>query len=124
MINKILTRIFLLMLLSSSLLSQNKMTPEEYIATFKDDAIKEMYLHKVPACITLAQGMLESGNGNSPLCRNANNHFGIKCHKEWSGETYIMDDDEANECFRKYDQVLDSYSDHSLFLFSRSRYSS
>lgn len=124
MINKILIRIFLLMLLSSSLLSQNKMTPEEYIATFKDDAIKEMYLHKVPACITLAQGMLESGNGNSPLCRNANNHFGIKCHKEWSGETYIMDDDEANECFRKYDHVLDSYSDHSLFLFSRSRYSS
>lgn len=124
MINKILTRIFLLILLSSSLLSQNKMTPEEYIATFKDDAIKEMYLHKVPACITLAQGMLESGNGNSPLCRNANNHFGIKCHKEWSGETYIMDDDEANECFRKYDHVLDSYSDHSLFLFSRSRYSS
>jgi LysM repeat protein len=121
---QLLKRICLLLLLSSSLLSQNKMTPEEYIATFKDDAIKEMYLHKVPACITLAQGMLESGNGNSPLCRNANNHFGIKCHKEWSGETYIMDDDEANECFRKYDRVLDSYSDHSLFLFSRARYAS
>ena len=121
---QLLKRICLLLLLSSSLLSQNKMTPEEYIAKFKDDAIKEMYLHKVPACITLAQGMLETGNGNSPLCRNANNHFGIKCHKEWSGETYIMDDDEANECFRKYEQVLDSYSDHSLFLFSRSRYAS
>ena len=121
---QLLKRICLLLLLSSSLLSQNKMTPEEYIATFKDDAIKEMYLHKVPACITLAQGMLETGNGNSPLCRNANNHFGIKCHKEWSGETYIMDDDEANECFRKYEHVLDSYSDHSLFLFSRSRYAS
>jgi LysM repeat protein len=124
MIIQLLKRICFLLLLSSSLLSQNKMTPEEYIATFKDDAIKEMYLHKVPACITLAQGMLETGNGNSPLCRNANNHFGIKCHKEWSGETYIMDDDEANECFRKYEQVLDSYSDHSLFLFSRSRYAS
>lgn len=98
------------------------MTPEEYISTFKEDAVKEMYLHRVPACITLAQGMLESGNGNSALCKNANNHFGIKCHKEWSGETYIMDDDSANECFRKYENVLDSYSDHSLFLYSRSRY--
>jgi LysM repeat protein len=100
------------------------MTPEEYIAAYKEDAIKEMYLHKVPACITLAQGMLESGNGNSALSRKANNHFGIKCHKEWGGESYIMDDDSANECFRKYDDVLDSYSDHSMFLFSRSRYSS
>lgn len=107
-----------------SLQAQKKMTPEEYIATYKEDAIKEMYLHKVPACITLAQGMLESGNGNSDLCKNANNHFGIKCHKEWGGETYIMDDDSANECFRKYNNVLESYSDHSLFLFSRSRYAS
>ena len=105
-------------------MAQSVMKPEDYIAAYKDDAIKEMYLHKVPACITLAQGMLESGNGNSLLCRNANNHFGIKCHKEWGGETYIMDDDSANECFRKYENVLDSYSDHSMFLFSRSRYAS
>lgn len=104
--------------------AQKTVTPEEYIAKYKEDAIKEMYLHKVPACITLAQGMLESGNGNSKLSVNANNHFGIKCHKEWSGETYIMDDDEKNECFRKYESVLDSYSDHSLFLYSRSRYAS
>lgn len=104
--------------------AQKVMTPEEYIATYKDDAVKEMYLHKVPACITLAQGMLESGNGNSALCRNANNHFGIKCHKEWGGETYYMDDDEKNECFRKYESALDSYSDHSMFLYSRSRYAS
>lgn len=110
--------------MSQSLLAQKKMTPEEYIAAYKEDAVKEMYLHKVPACITLAQGMLESGNGNSPLARNANNHFGIKCHKEWGGETYIMDDDSANECFRKYNDVLESYSDHSMFLFSRSRYAS
>ena len=103
--------------------SQNKMTPTEYISEYKEDAIKEMYLHKVPACITLAQGMLESGNGNSSLCRNANNHFGIKCHKGWSGKTFMMDDDTANECFRKYECALDSYSDHSQFLFSRSRYS-
>ena len=103
--------------------AQTLMTPEEYIARFKEDAVKEMYLHRVPACITLAQGMLESGYGNSALCINANNHFGIKCHKEWGGEGYTMDDDSANECFRKYENVLDSYSDHSLFLFSRSRYS-
>lgn len=108
--------------MSQCLLAQKKITPEEYIAAHKEDAVKEMYLHKVPACITLAQGMLESGNGNSPLARNANNHFGIKCHKEWGGETYIMDDDSANECFRKYNDVLESYSDHSLFLYSRSRY--
>jgi LysM repeat protein len=116
-----LTYIFYIISLTAG--AQQKMTPEEYIMTFKEDAIKEMYLHKVPACITLAQGMLESGCGNSNLCKNANNHFGIKCHKEWGGEGYIMDDDSANECFRKYENVLDSYSDHSLFLFSRSRYS-
>lgn len=109
---------FLVLCLSA----QKKLSPEDYIALYKDDAIKEMYLHKVPACITLAQGMLESGNGNSPLCKKANNHFGIKCHKEWGGETYIMDDDEKNECFRKYESALDSYSDHGLFLTSRSRY--
>lgn len=106
------------------LFAQKTMTPLEYINAFKDDAIKEMYLHKVPACITLAQAMLESGNGNSLLSRNANNHFGIKCHKEWGGPTYIMDDDSAGECFRKYNNVLDSYSDHSMFLYSRSRYKS
>lgn len=116
------TYIFVLYVMSQCLLAQKKTTPEEYIAAHKEDAVKEMYLHKVPACITLAQGMLESGNGNSPLARNANNHFGIKCHKEWGGETYIMDDDSANECFRKYNDVLESYSDHSLFLYSRSRY--
>lgn len=102
--------------------AQKAITPEEYVAKYKDDAIQEMYLHKVPACITLAQGMLESGNGNSALSVYANNHFGIKCHKEWGGETYIMDDDSVNECFRKYENVLDSYTDHSLFLFSRPRY--
>lgn len=114
---------YLFIVIISTAWAQNKMTPEEYIMNYKDDAIKEMYLHKVPACITLAQGMLESGCGNSNLCKSANNHFGIKCHKEWGGEGYIMDDDSSNECFRKYENVLDSYSDHSLFLFSRSRYS-
>ncbi len=105
-------------------IKQKKYTPEDYINMYKDDAVKEMYLHKIPACITLAQGMLESGNGNSLLCKEANNHFGIKCHKEWGGETYIMDDDETNECFRKYGNAFDSYSDHGLFLVSRPRYTS
>ena len=116
--------IFILIIFSFNVFGQKKLTPEEYIEKYKDDAIKEMYLHKVPACITLAQGMLESGNGNGDLCRNANNHFGIKCHNEWTGETYFKDDDSKNECFRKYENALDSYSDHSLFLFSRSRYAS
>lgn len=116
--------ILILIIISLNVFGQKKLTPEEYIEKYKDDAIKEMYLHKVPACITLAQGMLESGNGNGALCRNANNHFGIKCHNEWAGETYIMDDDAKGECFRKYENALDSYSDHSMFLFSRSRYAS
>ena len=92
---------FLILIVSFNCFAQKQFTPEDYIANYKDDAIKEMYLHKVPACITLAQGMLESGNGSSTLCRDANNHFGIKCHKEWGGETYTMDDDENDECFRK-----------------------
>lgn len=114
--------LFLLLLATLHGFGQKVFTPEDYIAKYKDDAIKEMYLHKVPACITLAQGMLESGNGNSDLAKKANNHFGIKCHKEWSGETYTMDDDAKDECFRKYESVFDSYADHSLFLYSRSRY--
>ena len=89
---------------------------------FKEDAIREMLMYGVPASITLAQGMLESANGNSPLAIYANNHFGIKCHKGWEGLTFIQDDDASNECFRKYNKVLDSYTDHSEFLLGRSRY--
>lgn len=98
------------------------MTREEYISQFKDDAITEMLMHGVPASVTLSQGMLESGNGNSALATYANNHFGIKCHSGWNGSVYVQDDDEHNECFRKYPLVLDSYSDHSYFLKSRPRY--
>jgi LysM repeat protein len=111
-------------LLSAGQPSEYKITAQEYIQRYKDDAIKEMLMHGVPASITLAQGMLESGNGNSALAVYANNHFGIKCHKGWTGPTYIMDDDEKDECFRKYPSVLDSYTDHSLFLKSRARYAS
>ena len=100
----------------------NSFTANDYISNYRSKAISEMLLHGIPASITLAQGMIESGNGNSNLARSANNHFGIKCHKEWSGPTFTMDDDEKNECFRKYENVLDSYSDHSYFLVSRPRY--
>ncbi len=112
----------LLLLLIPLTLSAQRITPEEYIQTYKDIAIREMKTHKIPASITLAQGLLESGAGNSSLAREAKNHFGIKCHKGWEGDTYYMDDDEKNECFRKYDNVEDSFSDHSEFLCGRSRY--
>ena len=99
------------------------MTAEQYINNFKEDAIKEMLMYNIPASITLAQGMLESGNGNSDLAMYANNHFGIKCHSGWDGATFRKDDDAKDECFRKYPSVFDSYTDHSQFLKSRSRYS-
>ncbi|MES2140630.1 MAG: glucosaminidase domain-containing protein [Bacteroidota bacterium] len=98
-------------------------TAQLYVQNFKEDAIKEMLLYNIPASIILAQGMLESGNGTSDLAVLANNHFGIKCHDEWEGPTFIKSDDAENECFRKYPTVLDSYTDHSLFLKSRARYS-
>ncbi len=113
--------LFLSLLFPLSLLAQ-KITPEEYIQTYKDIAIEEMKTHKIPASITLAQGLLESGAGNSTLARVAKNHFGIKCHKGWDGDTYYMDDDEKDECFRKYDDVEQSFRDHSEFLCGRSRY--
>ena len=103
-------------------LPENKITKEEYIKLYKDIAIEEMNLFRIPASITLAQGILESGNGNSILAKEANNHFGIKCHKEWTGNTYHMDDDEVNECFRKYENPYESFKDHSLFLTTRERY--
>ena len=103
--------------------SQDRISTEEYIETYKDVAIKKMKEYKIPASITLAQGILESGSGNSRLARIANNHFGIKCHKGWTGKTFTMDDDEKDECFRKYKNPADSYRDHSLFLTQRGRYS-
>lgn len=102
--------------------SEPRMSKIDYIETYKDQAIREMHASGVPASITLAQGMLESDYGNSPLAKYARNHFGIKCHKGWEGPTFIQDDDEANECFRKYFSVYDSYKDHSEFLRTRDRY--
>ena len=95
---------------------------ETYIVTYADVAIDEMQRYNIPASITLAQGILESGSGNGRLASQANNHFGIKCH-EWDGDRIYHDDDAAQECFRKYDDVRNSFRDHSLFLTERSRYS-
>ena len=111
----------LLLLMPLGLMAQ-KITVEEYIETYKDIAMKEMKDHGIPASITLAQGIIESGAGNSALAREAKNHFGIKCHKGWTGKTYTMDDDAKDECFRKYKKAEDSYRDHSEFLTSRPRY--
>ncbi len=110
-------------LLLSAQPAEHKMTSIQYVESYKDEAIKEMLMYNIPASITLAQGMLESGNGNSDLAVYANNHFGIKCHKGWEGPTFTKDDDAKDECFRKYSSVLDSYTDHSNFLKTRSRYS-
>jgi len=112
----------LILLVVPSLTMAQRMTTEEYIAKYREDAIKDMVKTGVPACITLAQGILESESGNSKLAQEANNHFGIKCHKEWEGKTFHQDDDARDECFRKYSTVLESYDDHSDFLKTRSRY--
>lgn len=101
---------------------QSKMTPKEYIDKYKGLAIEQMKLYQIPASIKLAQGLIESSNGNSRLARQANNHFGIKCKTEWTGAKIYHDDDAQGECFRKYDSAEESYRDHSLFLRTRSRY--
>ena len=95
-----------------------------YIKKFAPAAVKNMRFYKIPASITLAQGVLESGYGESTLAKKANNHFGIKCHKEWRGRSIRHDDDEEDECFRSYKNPLKSYRDHSLFLVDRNRYNS
>jgi LysM repeat protein len=99
-----------------------KMTVQEYLEKYSAIAVEEMHRSRIPASITLAQGLLESGNGNSRLALQANNHFGIKCKKDWTGESIKEDDDEAQECFRKYPTARDSYRDHSDFLMKNARY--
>ncbi len=93
-----------------------------YIRTYGGIAKEEMLQYGIPASITIAQGILESGAGRGELTSRANNHFGIKCHKSWSGERVYHDDDESQECFRKYKDAKYSFRDHSLFLSERSRY--
>lgn len=95
---------------------------EEYIAIYSDIAQDEMRNYNVPASITLAQGILESGSGKGRLSIEANNHFGIKCHSSWKGAKIYHDDDASQECFRKYKNSKYSFRDHSLFLKERKRY--
>lgn len=94
----------------------------KYIEYYSSIAKEEMLQYGIPASITLAQGILESGAGRGELTQKANNHFGIKCHKEWKGDKVFHDDDESQECFRKYRDPKYSFRDHSLFLTQRSRY--
>ena len=96
---------------------------QQYIDQYKDIAIEEMHRWKIPASITLAQGIFESGAGQSELARKGNNHFGIKCNG-WTGRKVYHDDDARNECFRAYDSVYESYEDHSRFLANGQRYRS
>lgn len=94
-----------------------------YIAKYREMAIEQQIKHRIPAAITMAQGLLESSAGQSELAVKANNHFGIKCAGDWVGRTYTHDDETKNECFRQYASAADSYEDHSLFL-QRKRYES
>ena len=111
---------FGLLILSNSVFGQ-EISRKEYIEKYSSLAVKQMHQYKIPASITLAQGILESNNGNSRLAVKANNHFGIKCHG-WEGKKIFADDDKKNECFRNYKNVLESFVDHSLFLNKYSRY--
>lgn len=115
--------VFLIPLFTVSAQMRKNANYERYIETYKDIAIEQMKKYKVPASITLAQGLFESGAGMSSLARNSNNHFGIKCHR-WRGATVYHDDDERGECFRAYNNPRDSYEDHSKFLVTSSRYRS
>lgn len=112
----------ILLLLVCGVCYSQKQTRNQYIAKYSDIAVREMKRVGIPASITLAQGILESGDGNSSLAVKANNHFGIKCHKDWVGESMYHDDDRPNECFRAYKNAEQSFVDHSEFLCTHSRY--
>lgn len=102
--------------------AQYKMSTQEYIDTYKHMAIRSMKEFGIPASITLAQGLLESGTGGSRLAVEGNNHFGIKCKGSWDGAKIYHDDDAKGECFRKYRNAEHSYRDHSRFLTESPRY--
>src|SRR5690349_13111617 len=111
-------------LLSNLVFAQSTETVYKYIAAFKDIAMEEMQRTGVPASITLAQGIHETGAGTSDLVIQSNNHFGIKCKADWAGDKVYHDDDAKGECFRKYENPFDSYKDHSDFLRNRPFYAS
>ena len=108
---------------SSVLAFNGEITRSQYIDTWKDEAMYQMAVHGIPASITLAQGILESRDGNSRLAKEGNNHFGIKCHSDWQGGRIYADDDAKNECFRQYKNARESFDDHSDFL-KKPRYAS
>jgi LysM repeat protein len=112
--------------LSVSAFSQAKwnLAYQQYVDQYKDIAIEQMKRYRIPASITLAQGLLESGAGRSELTRSSNNHFGIKCNNGWTGRRTYHDDDARNDCFRVYDSAYESYEDHSKFLAGNQRYRS
>lgn len=117
--------LFLFIIITASAVGQRKIASyQKYINQYSDLAIEHQKKYGVPASITLAQGLLESGAGQSDLARRSNNHFGIKCHSDWKGGRVYHDDDLRGECFRKYKRVEDSYIDHSKFLAERPRYAS
>ena len=112
-----------LVCLSAGAESQRKLTSyQKYISKYSDLAIQHQKKYRIPASITLAQGLLESGAGQSDLARRSNNHFGIKCHSDWRGGRVYHDDDLRGECFRKYKNPEQSYEDHARFLVDRPRY--
>ena len=119
---KILSTVLLMATVKLSI--AQRITIQEYIETYKDLAVKEMKRTGIPASITLAQGILEAEAGNSDLVKRSNNHFGIKCKTGWSGDSVRHDDDEKQECFRKYATAYESYIDHSDFLKNSTRYAS
>ncbi len=122
---RLFTPIFIILLYTiSGVSAQTRQTREEYVARYKDIAIRHMERYGIPASITMAQGILESDSGNSTLALSSNNHFGIKCKSDWTGMTVSHDDDAKGECFRAYPSVEESYEDHAIFLDSSPRYDS
>ena len=119
---RLVISLLLMVACASVISSPQRMTREEYILMYKEVAIRQMLSSGIPASITMAQACLESNNGNSRLAVEGNNHFGIKCHKDWKGKTMRVDDDRKGECFRVYDTAEESFRDHSDFLRYWDRY--
>ena len=115
--------LYLLMILFPAILPAQSLSPDylAYIEMYRETAVRQQQEYGIPASITLAQGLLESGAGQSRLATEGNNHFGIKCHNTWKGDGIYMDDDEKGECFRKYGDAAESFEDHARFL-KRKRY--
>lgn len=120
----VVTRIWLMAVCTagSSIAQPPAFKMQSYIETYSEEAVYQMLQYKIPASVTMAQAIFESRSGGSELAQKSNNHFGIKCHVEWGGDTVVKHDDTLNECFRKYRCIQDSYTDHSMFLLSRPRY--